>query len=582
MESSTAYLDEDCDICASLFDKRVHMKITCPHELCKKSTCRECFNRILLESGLVPPCMWCKKELFFGFIVKNTSSKILKEYMSLRGNLFLEREKSRLPFLQDAAEEILRQRRTNNRIESYRQELNILSVSISNVKYKLHEFYVENKIGSISSFRKKANVISCFSKASRSMGISFARKDNTCVLCDNDNRYYNNNNIKCKECDLLTCLYCSKLIILCNDRKCFRCDSDLLKKEEILSKLGVTYYDKFFKPVKPAHLKNEKLKSDSISAMNEKIQMNYKLLMICIDIEKIRYEGVEPPENPFTPSIVPKKNPQFIKKCPDIECRGFLSSAWKCGICKYNFCVDCHRKKEEIHICDEDEKATIKLLKEESKPCPSCHMPISRISGCSQVWTPCCKIAFDWNTGKIDNGRIHSPEYYAYLRRTLGDVPRERDDNCDAQLNIFTLYSYVTRPNVEKFDIDLYYRMKEHVVWVLRSLPRETDVEDHSDLGVRYLLSSITEKEWKSTLCRREKKREKDSKIYDILSTFSTIMNDLLLDVVHGTKTIEQKCILFKQNAENLVIYTNEEITKLNEIFSSKEKKYFLKIERNV
>ena len=49
-----------------------------------------------------------------------------------------------------------------------------------------------------------------------------------------------------------------------------------------------------------------------------------------------------------------KEEKKFIKKCPDSVCRGFLSSAWKCGICNEFFCPDCHVKKnsriDEEHI----------------------------------------------------------------------------------------------------------------------------------------------------------------------------------------------------------------------------------------
>jgi hypothetical protein len=33
---------------------------------------------------------------------------------------------------------------------------------------------------------------------------------------------------------------------------------------------------------------------------------------------------------------------QFIKPCPADDCRGFLSSQWKCGTCNIWTCPDCH------------------------------------------------------------------------------------------------------------------------------------------------------------------------------------------------------------------------------------------------
>ena len=61
-----------------------------------------------------------------------------------------------------------------------------------------------------------------------------------------------------------------------------------------------------------------------------------------------------------------KPKAKFIKACPSDNCRGFLSSQWKCGICENFFCPDCHVNKgphrDVEHTCDPDTKATIQLL----------------------------------------------------------------------------------------------------------------------------------------------------------------------------------------------------------------------------
>jgi hypothetical protein len=83
---------------------------------------------------------------------------------------------------------------------------------------------------------------------------------------------------------------------------------------------------------------------------------------------------------------------QFIMKCPGEDCRGFLSSAWKCGTCEKNFCADCHVEKkarfDDTHVCNEDAKATAQMIKKETKPCPKCGIRISKIDGCFAKDTP--------------------------------------------------------------------------------------------------------------------------------------------------------------------------------------------------
>ena len=37
-----------------------------------------------------------------------------------------------------------------------------------------------------------------------------------------------------------------------------------------------------------------------------------------------------------------RTNNRFIKKCGVDECKGFLSSQWKCGLCETHSCNECH------------------------------------------------------------------------------------------------------------------------------------------------------------------------------------------------------------------------------------------------
>jgi ribosomal protein S27AE len=119
---------------------------------------------------------------------------------------------------------------------------------------------------------------------------------------------------------------------------------------------------------------------------------------------------------------------QFIKACPLDECRGFLSSQWKCGLCETWTCPDCNiiigKSKDAPHTCDPDNIESAKMLKAETKPCPKCAASIFKIDGCDQMWCTQCHTAFSWNTGRIET-KIHNPHYYEWMRRTQGSVPRD-------------------------------------------------------------------------------------------------------------------------------------------------------------
>lgn len=114
---------------------------------------------------------------------------------------------------------------------------------------------------------------------------------------------------------------------------------------------------------------------------------------------------------------------QFTQKCPVEDCRGFLSTAWKCGTCQTWVCSDClvpkGQDKDAPHTCNEDAKATAALIKKETKPCPKCGMGISKIDGCFAkdtpilLWNGSIKMAQDICVGDIligDDGESRQVE----------------------------------------------------------------------------------------------------------------------------------------------------------------------------
>lgn len=82
----------------------------------------------------------------------------------------------------------------------------------------------------------------------------------------------------------------------------------------------------------------------------------------------------------------------FVRACPDEDCRGFLSTQWKCGICEKWTCPDCHIIKgytrDADHTCNPDDVATAQLLAADTKPCPQCGTGIFKIDGCFAADTP--------------------------------------------------------------------------------------------------------------------------------------------------------------------------------------------------
>jgi hypothetical protein len=143
---------------------------------------------------------------------------------------------------------------------------------------------------------------------------------------------------------------------------------------------------------------------------------------------------------------------KFIMPCPGDDCKGYLSSHYKCELCKLYVCPDCfevigHNKEDAAHVCKDDNLKSAEMIKKETKGCPKCGVRIFKISGCDQMWCTECKVAFSWNTGKIVvDGAIHNPHFYQYMQNNnaagagVGVAPRNPGDVlCGGLLSIHNL-----------------------------------------------------------------------------------------------------------------------------------------------
>ena len=83
---------------------------------------------------------------------------------------------------------------------------------------------------------------------------------------------------------------------------------------------------------------------------------------------------------------------KFIRRCTRDNCQGFLSTAWKCGICEYYSCPKCFKiktkKHDDPHECTKEDLETAELIKKDCKPCPNCGEFIMKTSGCFAPDTP--------------------------------------------------------------------------------------------------------------------------------------------------------------------------------------------------
>lgn len=556
---------EECEICIEKYNKRNRKKVTCPFNECSKTLCAECFITFLKETGLSPVCMWCKKDLSLEFINENISKVKYKEYVNYRTDIQLEMAQRVLPEVQERANQILRERKVNKIIlENIKNGLLYkYADNLNNIKNMLSKLFLKFNITMSPHFK-----VNYWSFKWNKWEEWLTKMDMRCVLCD----MFTNQDITCKTCNFLMCNLCMRFFLLINETRCIICNSITLENDVIKQRVPIAYYNKFFKRKRKSKTRiqdsHEFIETASLASqvVERKLSFNNKYSEFVMELYHIKHGtyDLDRSENSV--------KSQFIKKCLDNKCRGFLSTQWKCGLCNKNFCKDCHALKYSSHECDENEKATVALIKTDSKPCPQCGAMIHRYTGCSQVWTPCCKIAFNWKTGLIEKGRIHSPEYYDYIRRTNnGVVPREvGDEPCGGNVNFYRLSALFLENTRETKTVAHYHQVTSHFEnHILPQLPREVGRLDFSNLGLQYLLGDITKEDWRSKLKKMVKKNEKDNHLFNILNMFVNVMNDFFRNVIENKDLVE-----FIKHADQLIDYTNEHVNKIQKMYGSKDKQF--------
>lgn len=237
---------------------------------------------------------------------------------------------------------------------------------------------------------------------------------------------------------------------------------------------------------------------------------------------------------------------EFVRQCPGTECKGFLSTQWKCGLCGLKACSKCHEIKvgDEEHVCKLENVETAKLIAKESKPCPNCSIPICKISGCSQMFCTSCHTPWDWNTGKLVRGPIHNPHYYEMLRQGGLEVREHVDVPCGG-FPTLTMFNGVIK-GVAGRSHSPYYCSKLHGLthmWEVDAFNfRQNAVMDNIELRAKFMMNEIDEAKFKQLLQQRDKAARKKVEYYSILNTLRDVSLDLLNSMMQAaTKEELQK-----------------------------------------
>ena len=279
-----------------------------------------------------------------------------------------------------------------------------------------------------------------------------------------------------------------------------------------------------------------------------------------------------PAQNTVAPEQTERQS--FVKPCPADGCMGFLSSAWKCGLCDKWTCPDCHELKgpsrDTEHTCDPGKVLTAQLLQREAKGCPKCGVQICKIEGCDQMWCTNCNTGFNWRTGKLANGPVHNPHYFDWLR-TQGQHPnttQEQPGNCDRTMDrnvMFALRESRTESPVDGNYLCEVWRMMREAEDPYAN--REQNYEDiFRVLRVRYMAGEITEEDWKTNLQRNEKDSHFQHAKSQVKEVFVQASRDIIRQVLRDGRDLAQ----IRKQVEELLAYCNTSYATISKRFNRK------------
>jgi hypothetical protein len=276
-------------------------------------------------------------------------------------------------------------------------------------------------------------------------------------------------------------------------------------------------------------------------------------------------------------------------RCPGEGCRGFLSTAYKCGVCEKSTCSECLEILGDTgalgaaeHTCNPDSIESAKAIKKETRPCPKCAARIFKIDGCDQMWCTVegCNTAFSWNSGHVVSGRVHNPHYYEWLRRNGGAAEREVGDiPCGGMPPAWAFSRCVMglqhATNEEKRTLLEIFRNITEFEERLREYPARRDAMANKEINILYLMNKLGDDDWKRHLEMKEARFNRKKEIGQILQTLVTAAADMLQAIWRTITEFEHRRSLIDPvewirttafpHMETLRTYTNEAFVRLGE-----------------
>lgn len=320
------------------------------------------------------------------------------------------------------------------------------------------------------------------------------------------------------------------------EKECRKINKEIIKKREELHmlsrKIGITQGQDLAVIAVANELPNE---FEALLIREKQVEVHRKEAAII----QVEIQSLEWMLNAYVRRITGNANIDierraFVRACPYANCKGFLSTAWKCGLCENWTCPTCHEvkglEKDVPHTCDPNNVATAELLARDSRNCPKCAAMIFKINGCDQMWCTQCHTAFSWRTGRIETHTVHNPHYYEFMR-SRGTLARQPGDVLCGGLPDWhhNFNRYINGVDtVTASLITNAYRSHGHAQYAI--LPRYAEADrrtENRDLRIQFMIGDINEDTFKKKIQQREKANERKRDIRQVVDMYMTVLVDL-------------------------------------------------------
>lgn len=336
---------------------------------------------------------------------------------------------------------------------------------------------------------------------------------------------------------------------------------------------------------------NETKARDFDKVIQEKNDELSKLRAKMRELERERHIASHEAWNLRNPGKEAKQTRQFIMPCPKEDCRGFLSSQYKCEICKFHTCSHCLEViglTKEGHECDPDTVATANAIKAQTKPCPKCGTRISKISGCDQMWCVGCHTAFSWRTGEVDTGIVHNPHFFQFQRQAqagggaaAGGARQIGLNQCNQeQLPYWYSFNRSVLRKVNntqiKNDITAIYRLCAHLrrAEIIPTQRKIRTLSNNSNYRVKYLLNEMDKEELAKKLFSNDKLRRRLVETVNVMDLLENIGRETILGLYNSplddlTQLATNETVKFRE----ISTYCNTQFDSISKLYKVNQMK---------